>query len=56
MITFGLPILIATMIGANDVLITCDGWLIVSQSRTTKCWLRHNSKIRFTSCCTSAIK
>ena len=47
--TLGEAILMATMIGARDVLMTCDGWLMVSQSNTTSCELRHSSKIRFTS-------
>ena len=53
--TLGEAILMATMIGARDVLMTCDGWLMVSQSNTTSCELRHSSKIRFTSSWTSTV-
>lgn len=42
------------MMGANEVLVSCEGWLMVSQSKTTNWRLLANSKILSISPCTSA--
>lgn len=42
------------MVGASEVLASCDGWLMVSQSSTTSCSVRASSKMRSISACTSA--
>lgn len=42
------------MMGAREVFPSCDGWLMVSASRTTSCNVRANSKIRSISLWTSA--
>lgn len=52
--TFGELILMKTWIGANDVLANWLGWFIVSQSNTTNCIERENSKIRSISAWISA--
>jgi len=41
------------MIGAREVLLICEGWLMVSQSNTTSCRARANSNILSISACTS---
>ena len=42
--------------GDREVFTSCDGWLMVSQSSTTSCILRANSKIRSISDWTSTEK
>ena len=42
--------------GASDVLASCEGWLMVSQSSTTNCSVRASSNIRSISAWTSAEK
>ena len=51
--TFGEETLRYTNIGASDVLATCAGWLIVSQSSATSCIVLANSKILSISAVTS---
>lgn len=49
-------ILTWTLIGAKDVLESCEGWFIVSQSSITNCIVRASSNILSISACTSAVK
>jgi len=51
--TFGDAILRYTRIGASEVLVSWDGWLMVSQSKTTSCSGLANSNILSISACTS---
>lgn len=53
-LTFGLEIFKYTIVGASDVLASCEGWLIVSQSRTTSWRVLASSNILSISACTSA--
>lgn len=55
-LTLGDEILRYTMMGAKEVLASCDGWLMVSQSSTTSCRVRASSNIRSISAWTSAIQ
>ena len=52
--TLGELILMKTWMGANEVLANWLGWLIVSQSSTTSCMERENSKMRSISAWISA--
>lgn len=56
LLTLGEVILTQTMMGAREVFPSCDGWLMVSASRTTSCKVRASSKIRSISLWTSAEK
>lgn len=53
-LTLGEDILRYTTIGASEVLANCEGWLMVSQSKTTSCSVRANSNILSISAWTSA--
>lgn len=55
-VTLGEEILTYTTMGAREVLSSCDGWLMVSQSRTTSCKVRASSNILSISAWTSAAK
>lgn len=55
LLTLGDDILRYAMMGANEVLASCEGWLMVSQSRTTSCKVLASSKMRSISACTSAM-
>lgn len=44
-LTLGLVILRYTIQGASEVLASCEGWFIVSQSNTTSCNVVASSKI-----------
>lgn len=53
-LTLGEDTLTWTIIGANEVLMSCPGWLMVSASKTTSCRDLASSKILSISLCTSA--
>lgn len=53
-LTFGEDTLTKTMMGANEVLASCAGWLMVSASNTTSCRDLASSNMRSISLCTSA--
>lgn len=53
-LTLGEDTLTWTIIGANEVLMSCPGWLMVSASKTTSCRALASSKILSISLCTSA--
>lgn len=55
-LTLGDEILRYTRMGAKEVLASCDGWLMVSQSNTTSCKVLASSNIRSISAWTSAIQ
>lgn len=55
-LTFGEDTLTWTIMGANEVLMSCAGWLMVSASNTTSCRDRASSKILSISLWTSATK